>query len=301
MEQKTTRLFEMQYNYSEDVIPDLVDIHASLSIQHLELINTPYHKSFTAKILSDFEESIREVLKEKDKILLLTSTDFRNKAENNYLAAKARKNPILLHGKSVDECEILGKRISLRLEIDISNRNDIGRIKHILYAIYRFTSLGVDELCFNTVNISSITCKVSNPNDIADDILEKMTEYCSKKADTIAKGIKTRISSIVSIEYNTNLNIIKDLTDIPVVNSSGYMSFDSGSLIDTYLTERSNGRLSMMDDFGKFEIETSKLFNDKSSTYESEANYIVNAIINTKTQITDTIKTVYELDGSYIN
>ena len=71
MEQKTTRLFEMQYNYSEDVIPDLVDIHASLSVQHLELINTPYHKSFTAKILSDFEESIRKVLKEKDKILLL--------------------------------------------------------------------------------------------------------------------------------------------------------------------------------------------------------------------------------------
>lgn len=301
MEQKTTRLFDMQYNYSEDVIPDLVDIHASLSVQHLELINTPYHKSLTAKILSEFEENIRKVLKEKDKILLLTSTDFRNKADNSYLAAKARKNPILLHGKQIENCEVIGKRISLRLEIDISNRNDIGRIKHILYAIYRFTSLGVDELCFNTVNISSIICKVSNPNDIADSILEKMTESCSKKADTIAKGIKTRINSISNIEYNTNLNIIKDLTDIPVVNSSGYMSFDNGGLIDSYLAQRSNNRLSMGDNFEEFEIEASKLFDDNSNTYESEANYIVNAIINTRTQISDTIKAVYELDGSYMN
>lgn len=301
MEQKTPRLFEMQYNYSEDVIPDLVDIHASLSVQHLELINTPYHKSLTAKILSEFEENIRKVLKEKDKILLLTSTDFRNKADNSYLAAKARKNPILLHGKSIENCEVIGKRISLRLEIDISNRNDIGRIKHILYAIYRFTSLGVDQLCFNTVNISNIICKVSNPIDIADSILEKMTENCSKKAATIANGIRTKISSISSIEYNTNLDIVRDLSSIPLVNSSGYMSFDNGNLIDNYLAERSKGRLAMDDNFGEFEIETSKLFDDNSSTYESEANYIVNAIINTRIQINDTIKAVYELDGSYMN
>ena len=79
------------------------------------------------------------------------------------------------------------------------------------------------------------------------------------------------------------------------------MSFDNGNLIDNYLAERSNSRLSMGDNFGNVEIETSKLFDDNSSTYESEANYIVNAIINTRTQVNDTIKVVYELDGSYMN
>lgn len=303
MESLTRKLFEMNYDYSEEVKPETCRIKLSLSSEHKEKKDTSFSDALATKVCNEALGKIKNTLTDNDKVVSISTRKYKRNTDEKALLQS-------------DKYKIFGNFMELTIDIDITKEGSKESLEELLMTVYEFNDLHSEEKCHNVSHISSIVCKMKDPVKAADGIAAKLAGRCKTRAESIVNGFGDTIKGVHSLVYNSDGGMITKLSAMGVsvpstnfINSSNDFEDDDDFGCSDGLGNISNGLSMQCSRFfkpNKAEATTTKNTDEHEDTkesdeakrdaYKAEIETTLNMVYDKSIELRDSIKVVFELN-----